>query len=167
VRAASCSYSENTPNSLQSSTPNNSQSDTDANARFRTCRCFAPNFSSSNSHRARQPVNSQKVLRIFYGSDPQRQHARRLLPGNSTVFGLGGARRVSGPRRHRTDHGRRIYRNPSAPGCATHGQAAHGSHPDAVFLADRKRCLGHESGAGSQNREILADRRQDAGIRRG
>src|SRR5271165_4866200 len=42
-----------------------------ATVRFRTCRCFAPNFPSSNSHRARQPVNSQKVLRVFYGPDPQ------------------------------------------------------------------------------------------------
>ena len=30
----------------------------------------APNFPSSNSHRARRPVNPEKVLRVFYRPDP-------------------------------------------------------------------------------------------------
>src|SRR4029077_12789188 len=37
-------------------------------------------------------------------------------------------------------------------------------HPDAVFLAHRKRSARHESGPGSQDRKIFADRRQNAGI---
>ena len=52
----------------------------------------------------------------------------------------------------------------TTPGRAAHGQTAHGRHPDAVFLAYRKRSAGHESGPGSQDREIFADRRQNAGI---
>ena len=40
----------------------------------------------------------------------------------------------------------------------------YGRHPDAIFLADRKRRSGHESGPGSQDREIFADRRQNTGI---
>jgi hypothetical protein len=31
-------------------------------------------------------------------------------------------------------------------------------------MADRKRCLDHESRPGSQDREIFADRRQNAGV---
>ena len=54
--------------------------------------------------------------------------------------------------------------NLTAPGRAAHGQTAHGGDPDAVFLAYRKRSPGHESGPGSQDREIFADRRQNAGI---
>src|ERR1700737_3473557 len=30
------------------------------------------NFPSSNSHRARRPVNQEKILRVFYGPDPER-----------------------------------------------------------------------------------------------
>jgi hypothetical protein len=47
---------------------------------------------------------------------------------------------------------------------AAHSQTAYGSHPDAVFLAHRKRSARHESGPGSQDREIFADRRQNAGV---
>jgi len=31
-----------------------------------------PGFPNSNSHRARRPVNPKKVLRVFYGPDPER-----------------------------------------------------------------------------------------------
>jgi hypothetical protein len=44
---------------------------------------------------------------------------------------------------------------PSTPGRAAHGQTAHGGDPDAVFLAHRKRSARHESGPGSQDREIF------------
>jgi hypothetical protein len=78
------------------------------------------------------------------------------------------ARWVSAARRHRAHHGGRLHRNLTAPGRSAHGQTAHGGDSDVVFLAYRKRRLGHESGPGSQDREIFADRRQNAGIcRRG
>src|SRR5271165_6016110 len=56
--------------------------------------------------------------------------------------------------------------NPSTPGRAAHGQTAYGRHPDAVFLAHRKRSAGHESRPGSQDREIFADRRENPCVRR-
>jgi Phage integrase, N-terminal SAM-like domain len=34
-----------------------------------------PNFPSSNSHRAPQPVDRQQVLRVLYGPDPKCKHA--------------------------------------------------------------------------------------------
>jgi Phage integrase, N-terminal SAM-like domain len=40
----------------------------------------------------------------------------------------------------------------------------HMADPHAVFLADRKRDPGYESGAGSQDREVFTDGRQNAGI---
>src|SRR6266403_1270541 len=73
-----------------------------------------------------QPNDPQKVLRIFYGADPQRQYTSRLLPGNPTVSGLGRARWISAARRHRAHHGGRLHRNLTAPGRAAHGQTAHG-----------------------------------------
>jgi CheY-like chemotaxis protein len=61
----------------------------DANVRFRTCRCFASNFPSSNSHRARQPVNPQEILRVLYGPDPQR--SPEFLPHIFKRFSQDGA----------------------------------------------------------------------------
>jgi hypothetical protein len=55
----------------------------------------------------------------------------------------------SSAQRGRYDRGVR----PTNP--AGHDQTAHGSHPDAVFLAYRKRRLGHESGPGSQEVQKL------------
>ena len=49
--------------------------------------------------------------------------------------------------------------NLTAPDRAAHGQTAHGGDPDAVFLAHRKRGARHESGPGSQDREVFADGR--------
>ena len=50
---------------------------------------------------------------------------------------------------------------PSTPGRCVDGQTAHGCHPDAVFLAHQeKRRPGHESGPGSQDREIFTDRKK-------
>jgi len=60
---------------------------------LRTCRSFVRFFRNSRNHHARRPIDPQKVLRIFYRPDPQREHARRLLPGNRKVPGLVGARR--------------------------------------------------------------------------
>jgi hypothetical protein len=42
-----------------------------------------------DQHCACQPNGPQKILRMFYGPDPQREHTSRLLPGNPTVPGLG------------------------------------------------------------------------------
>jgi integrase len=42
------------------------------------------------------PSTRKKFFEFFYGPDPQRAHQSRLLPGNPTVLGLGGARRLSG-----------------------------------------------------------------------
>src|SRR6202008_4867083 len=67
---------------------------------------------------------------------------------------------------HRTHHGRGLHRGTPAPGRAGNGQTAHGRDPDAVFLAHRKGSARDESGPGSQDREIFAHRRQNAGIRR-
>jgi hypothetical protein len=52
-------------------------------------------------------------------------------------------------------HSRRLHRDLAAPGRAGHGQTAHGGDPNAVFLAYRERSPGHESGPGSQDREIF------------
>ena len=53
--------------------------------------------------------------------------------------GMGRARRVSASGRYRAHHGCRVHRNAATPGGAAHGQTPHGSHPDDVFLAYRKR----------------------------
>jgi hypothetical protein len=37
-----------------------------------TCRRFSRFFRNSRNHHARRPIDPQKVLRIFYGPDPQR-----------------------------------------------------------------------------------------------
>src|ERR1700730_13408091 len=56
------------------------------NVGLRTCCPFARNFPSSNSHPTRRAVNPEKILRVFYRSDPQRQHASRLLPRDPAVL---------------------------------------------------------------------------------
>ena len=44
-----------------------------SNVGLRTCRCCCARFfPGPRAHRERLPINPEKVLRVFYGPDPQR-----------------------------------------------------------------------------------------------
>jgi hypothetical protein len=45
-------------------------------------------FRNSNHHHPRRTDDPEKILRVFYGPDPQRKHTSCLLPGDPTIPGL-------------------------------------------------------------------------------